>query len=319
MRIIAIALALSACVAAFGGNKEEYYHANRYGYLQISSNDPLEHGAKYAVDSLLLSRDRALKPRQRAMKLKLMYVDAFLTTVKNDTVKLTVGEEYFIANGIPVKYYRELVDRCMKTTEQNAEFYKEREFAKPNPSDSRKELRKLYSEYFKETAATGITFEDFYANKIKEYKTQIITNGEWYDGPLPEISENPEPKQHEIDRFFGKYESDMSPEDLAMKRKLEYVAVFCSKIVDNRTVLTADKEYCRKNGIPEEYLDQLADRINWSETSADYFNLTEFGRVPDRAKGHERDRKTYTAFLEENKKNGITYDEFLKNLTQEAR
>lgn len=308
MRNFVLGLSLSACLSAFGWC-DEYIHTNAEGCVQSGNYSPLEHGVKYSVDSILFGQTRDLPPEQRELKLKLMYVDAFLTDAENNSPRLTVGEEYFIANGIPVKYYHELVARGKDVAEHVAS-------NKHWTSDLvgyRKELRELYTRFFKAHAATDITFEDFYRNVIiKEFRDSALVHGEWYDGPLPEIHELPvaPTPPSEISRFYGRYERDMAPEELAMKRKLDYVAVFCSKIVDNRTVLTVGEDYFRENGIPVEYLDQLKARIKHGEDYSDYVNIMELGKVADRTKAAERHRKRYAAFLEEYQKTGILYDEF---------
>ena len=291
----------------------DYIYTNEYGCVVGRNQNPLEETKKYrmvyAVDSLLLSQDKDLSPEQRAMKLKLMYVDAFLTDVEGNCPRLTVGEEYFIANGIPVKYYHDLVAKGKETAEMMA-----RNNFPHDMEGSRKYLRELYPRFFKETAATGVFFEDFYRKLIRDEFLAATPADSWYEGPVPEVGDPTSWTSFDVARFCGSNEREMSAEDLAIKRKLEYVRKFCAKVVDNRTVFTVGKDYFRENGIPEEYFDQLVAWTKQSEDMADCADMESFGKTRNRAKFLEQDRKFYAAFLEENKKTGILYEDFMADV-----
>lgn len=316
MRNLLLGLSLLVCLAALGEGKE-YVYTNEYGSFGSNTSDPLVGREKvYAVDSILFRNDSDLSQEQRALKLKLMYVDAFLTDAEGNSPRLTVGEEYFVANGIPVKYYHDMVARCKDVAERVA---KNKFFEKMDMAEYRQRLRELYTRFFKEHAATGITLEDFFRVLVRE-SFDAMPADMWYAGPVPEKIERPIMFQHfEIDRLLGCDERRMIPEELAMKRKLEYVREFCTKAVDNHAVLTVGKDYFRENGIPEKYYDQLIARIRTSEDQHDYYTMKEYGKVVDRAKGMERHRKLYAAFLDEYLKTGIFYEDFIENVIERQR
>ena len=56
-------------------------------------------------------------------------------------------------------------------------------------------------------------------------------------------------------------DSVATPEQLAMKKKLEQARIDCIQVKDNRLVLAVGKDYFTKNGIPEIYYDFFIESV----------------------------------------------------------
>lgn len=88
-----------------------------------------------------------------------------------------------------------------------------------------------------------------------------------------------------------------SPEQLALKRKIEHIAYFKTVVKDNHLELTVDKDYFIQNDIPLTYYDLLVDNIEANNKLVD--ELKSQGHELNVAEMIEESRKEYNAYIKE--------------------
>lgn len=88
-----------------------------------------------------------------------------------------------------------------------------------------------------------------------------------------------------------------SPEQLALKRKIEHIAYFKTVVKDNHLELTVDKDYFIQNDIPLTYYDLLVETLEANNKLAD--ELKSQGHELNVAEMIEESRKEYNAYIKE--------------------
>ena len=104
-------------------------------------------------------------------------------------------------------------------------------------------------------------------------------------------------------------DTDASPEQLALKRKVEDICYFKTEVKDNHLVLTVDKDYFIQNNIPVGYYDLIVEQIEANNKCIDEF--ANDGIKIDVAETFEKSRNQYKAYIKEFEKSRITVEEFL--------
>ena len=88
-----------------------------------------------------------------------------------------------------------------------------------------------------------------------------------------------------------------SPEQLALKRKIEHIVYFKTVVKDNHFKLTVDKDYFIQNDIPLTYYDLLVENLEANNKLAD--ELKSQGHELNVAEMFEESKKEYEAYIKE--------------------
>ena len=103
-------------------------------------------------------------------------------------------------------------------------------------------------------------------------------------------------------------DTDASPEQLALKRKIENICINMTTVKDNHLELMVDKDYFIQNNIPVSYYDLIVNEIEAANKSAD--ELRNLGVEINIADDIEEARKRYNAYITEFEKRRIPREEF---------
>ncbi|MBD5366600.1 MAG: hypothetical protein HDR82_06275 [Bacteroides sp.] len=94
-----------------------------------------------------------------------------------------------------------------------------------------------------------------------------------------------------------------SPEQLALKRKIEHIIYFKTVVKDNHFELTVDKDYFIQNDIPLTYYDLLVENLEANNKLAD--ELKSQGHELNVAEMFEESKKEYEAYIKKFDKSTI--------------
>lgn len=132
---------------------------------------------------LLALSDAQSTSEQIELKKKVERLIVYQVVANGDSMKLTVGSDYFMENGIPVEYYDQIVEACKSTNEFMKKTLKDAEerhvIINFNLAASLEQNKRDYEQYLADVGTDSISYTE-YRNRIaeKSYQDFVMSGSE---------------------------------------------------------------------------------------------------------------------------------------------